>query len=385
MSNSNAVNPPPPPSPSLSSLPDEIVLRCLALVPRSYYLNISWVSKHLRALVRSPELNVMRSTFNKKKSLYVCFQEEEDDEDTFHWFTLCPTECQLVPNPTPFPCHPCLTVEVGSKIFFIGGYSKPTTDLWILDTRSGTMTQGTSMSEPRVVRRAAAGVIDGKIYVIGGGEFYEEVHVEVFDPKSETWEVPGVENVPDIPRYGASVEGKVYMVDYEKTHVYNPRENEGRRLIQMVSKRLKEGGREEMLRERVAGVCAVEDVLFALFDKSGLMWFDTKRNVWRRLVGREGKEMFIFHADVMAEYDGKLVVLYMWGESRDTFTKSVRCKLVSLHKAGDRICGTIDWSGVVASVPDWFDFLHCLAVSDIRPKEFRLRTKEQEVDPTCTE
>ncbi|KAL0652094.1 hypothetical protein Bca4012_094785 [Brassica carinata] len=53
----------------------------------------------------------------------------------------------------------------------------------------------------------------------------------------------------------------------------------------------------------------------------------------------------------MSEYEGKLVVLYMWGESKvdDTVTKSVRCKLVSVHRAGDRICGTIDWSGVVGT------------------------------------
>ncbi|CAN6896917.1 unnamed protein product [Brassica oleracea] len=77
-------------------------------------------------------------------------------------------------------------------------------------------------------------------------------------------------------------------------------------------------------------------------------------------------DVFIFHADAMSEYEGKLVVLYMWGESKvdDTVTKSVRCKLVSVHRAGDRICGTIDWSGVVGTVPSSFCFLHCLAVSE---------------------
>ncbi|KAG2329480.1 hypothetical protein Bca52824_000660 [Brassica carinata] len=169
---------PPPPLPSLSSLPDEIVLSCLALVPRIYHLNLSCVSKNLRALVLSlPELKGLRSVVpNKTNSLYLCFREAENS--SFHWLTLRPNDetptttkdYRLFPNQTPFPSPPSYgssTVTVGSKIFFIGGSSEPSSDLWILDTRSGTMTQGPSMSVPRIGRDAAVGVFDGKIFVIG--------------------------------------------------------------------------------------------------------------------------------------------------------------------------------------------------------------------------
>ncbi|KAG2257621.1 hypothetical protein Bca52824_076915 [Brassica carinata] len=129
----------------------------LSLAPRSYHLSLSWVSKNLRSLVRSPELNSLRS-IRHKSSLYVCFRKGYNDPNV-HWFTLRPTEetatttteYRLVPNPTPFP-HPkygSSTVVVGSKIFFIGGSTEPSTDLWILCTRSGNMTQGPSMSVPR--------------------------------------------------------------------------------------------------------------------------------------------------------------------------------------------------------------------------------------------
>ncbi|XP_009115663.1 F-box/kelch-repeat protein At2g22050 isoform X1 [Brassica rapa] len=277
MSNSNADEPPenytthPPPPPSLSSLPDEIVLRCLARVPRSYHLSLSWVSKNLKALVRSlPELNGQRSILHKRSSLYLCFQQEYNDS-SFHWFTLCPTEetstteYQLLSNSTPFPPHKygSSTVAVGSNIFFIGRSRRPSSDLWILDTRSGNMTQGPSMSVPRNVEDAAVGVIDGKIYVIGGGGYHEEIQVEVFHPKSETWELAGIENMRTIPRSSASVEGKVYMVEYEKTSVYNPRECEGQRLVKIVSERLSERGRKETVPDTVERVCVVEDVLFA--------------------------------------------------------------------------------------------------------------------------
>ncbi|KAJ4890274.1 Galactose oxidase/kelch repeat superfamily protein [Raphanus sativus] len=370
MSNSNAEERPRRHSsthhPSLSSLPEEIVLRCLALVPRIYHVSVSLVSKQLRSLVLSPELNGLRSIRNKK-SLHVCLRKGYND---VHWFTLRPseetetaTEYRLVPNPTPFPPHPnhgSSTVVVGSKIFFIGGYREPSSDLWILDTRSGNMTQGPSMSVPRAKNEAAVGVIDGKIYVIGGGgfapeRFQEEIQVEVFDLNSETWELAGMENVRKTSRCSASVEGKVYMVEYEEINVYSPRE----RMVRMVSQRLSEGGRKDVLNDSAFIVCVVEDVLFAFFSKSGVMWFNTKLNVWRRLLGRDGKELpFVLHANEMAEYDdGRLVVLY-------TVSKSVRCVVVSLHRSGDMICGTIDWSGVLGTVRHSFDFLHCLAVSD---------------------
>ncbi|RID54984.1 hypothetical protein BRARA_G02268 [Brassica rapa] len=380
MSNSKADDEPPKkytrPQPSLSSLPDDIVLRCLVRVPRSYHLNISWVSKDLRSLVRSPEFNVLRSTL-PKSSLHVCLEEDDDDDNSsFHWFTLnetSTTEYGLVPNPTLFPPHPkygSSTVSVGSKIFFIGGSIEPSTDLWILDTRTGSITRGPSMSVPRRQRYAAVEVIDGKIYVLGGepyidGRLFHQV--EVFDPKSKTWEVTEEEDVRKISNCSATVEEKVYMVDYEKTSVYDPREGEGgERLVQMVSQRLSEGGSKDKLNDMAHSVCVVEDVMFAFFNKTGLMWFDTKLDVWRRLVGRDGKElMFILDAGAMAEYEGRLVVLYMGDE--DIFdvpvTQSVRCMFVSLDRAGGKICGTIDWSGTVATVPFMFRFLHCLAVS----------------------
>ncbi|KAG2254643.1 hypothetical protein Bca4012_102025 [Brassica carinata] len=360
----------PPPPPSRSSLPEEIVLRCLAFVPRSYRLSLSWVSKELRSLLRSPELNGLRPD---KNSLYVCFQNKYNDPTTVHWFTLRPneetttTEYVLVPNPTPFPPHKygSSTATVGSKIFFIGGPRKPSSDLWILDTRTGNMTQGPSMSVPRKKYDAAVGVIDGKVYVIGGGvsnkRFHEEIQVEVFDPKSGTWELAGVENVRKTLRCGASVDRKVYMVESEETSVYNPRGCERERMVRMVNERLR--GRKEGLDDTVCRACVVEDVLFAFFVRSGVMWFNTKFNAWSSLVGPDGKELFISRADAMSEYDddGRLAVLYMLGENEvdETFTKSVGCMLVKLERAGEKICGTIDWSGVVGAVPYWFSFLHC--------------------------
>ncbi|KAJ4890271.1 Galactose oxidase/kelch repeat superfamily protein [Raphanus sativus] len=383
MSNSkHTTHPPPPQPPSLFSLPEEIVLSCLARVPEMYHLNLLLVSKNLRALVRSlPEFKRLQPVPHKH-SLYLCFLG--NDNSSFHWFTLTTTrttDYRLFLNPTPFPSHPkygsSTVVSVGSKIFFIGRYYEPSSDLWILNTRSGNMTQGPSMSVPRVWGGAAVGVVDGKIYVIGGGvpfsdgrfQIQEETQVEVFDPKSGTWELAGAEYGRKALRCSASVEGKVYMVENNEIDVYNPREGERERMVHMVSHTLAEGGRKERLKAyaTVRHLCVVEDVLFALFDWHGrIMWFDTKCNVWRRLVGPGGNKLRISPVGAMAEHDGKLAVLELCDvmEKDLTISTSVRCELVSLQRAGDRICGKVDWSGSVGTVPYLFRFLHCVAVSN---------------------
>ncbi|KAL9300253.1 putative F-box domain-containing protein [Arabidopsis thaliana] len=72
---------------SLSSLPDDVVLKCLVRVPRRYYQNISCVSKRLRSLVRSPELHRLRSLFHKNSIYLYCLETMK-----FNWFTLSRSE-----------------------------------------------------------------------------------------------------------------------------------------------------------------------------------------------------------------------------------------------------------------------------------------------------
>lgn len=51
-------------------------------------------------------------------------------------------------------------------------------------------------------------------------------------------------------------------------------------------------------------------MLYACFAWSGLMWFDTKLKVWTRLVRGDGKALYPFSVSAMAEYNGKLAVLW---------------------------------------------------------------------------
>ncbi|KAH0929606.1 hypothetical protein HID58_015333 [Brassica napus] len=347
---SNPEQPPPHKDNHLLSLPEDIVLSCLARVPRNCNLNLTHVSKTLKTFVSSPELNRLRSLLHKS-SLYVCFYEINDNTWTHRWLTIekTTTEYRLV----LFPCHPypiksrSSAVSVGPEIYFLSD------DLWILDTRSGKFSQGPSLKPG--FRSKAAGVID-----------------EVLDPKSKIWKSEGQEKVQprmwcdNMVRF-ASLERKVYMVEAGLISVYNPRKGEGERMDQMVSNRLaesnpREGRRKEKLGEAVSWVCVVENVLYACYCSSGLMWFDTKLNVWRRVVSRAEEVCHFGEKQAVAEYQGKLAVFEFVKHDLVDNTKSVKMFLFSFLTVGEKILGTIEWSGIVATVPYGSQFLHCFGM-----------------------
>ncbi|KAL0897965.1 hypothetical protein Bca101_081926 [Brassica carinata] len=235
---SNPDQTPPQKDNHLLSLPEDIVLSCLARVPRDCDLNLAYVSKTLRSFLSSPDLNRLRSLLHKS-SLYVSFYEiNKNGTWTYRWLTLEKTTIgyRLV----LFPCHRypfmnrSLAVSVGSEIYFLLKYLEYPSDLWILDTRSVKLSQGPSMKA--ALMSEAVGVIDGKIYVMGFDRFEgtdEKIQVQVLDPKSKIWKSEGQEKVPPRTWYNnkitASLEGKVYMV-------------KGGGTVYTIQKKLKESG-----------------------------------------------------------------------------------------------------------------------------------------------
>ncbi|CAA7029823.1 unnamed protein product [Microthlaspi erraticum] len=339
-----------------STLPKDIVLGCLNHIPRNDLLNVSCVSKTLRLLVTSPELQRMRSFLPKDTVYFSCHYQESS-----HWFTLRRSKkknkkrkkttvmYQLLP--TQFPCHDEMrsssNVAVGSKIYFIGRSFVYTTEVWILDTRSGELTQGPSMKIART--RPVVGVIDGKIYVLGGRQ--EESKVEVFNPKTEKWGFVGEEKVRcKTTSFSVTLEKKIYMVEERMFFVYDPRT-----------------GRKEVLMkvqddDGIGCMCVVEDVLYVYFVQRGIMWLDTKVNIWRRVLSRDvGKTLDIKYpaGTAMTGYDGKLAV-FLRGGKADT---EVKCVLFDLVRVGEKIYGSLEWFGVVATISNRFYFADCLTVS----------------------
>lgn len=349
-----------PSSPSLYWLPDEIVLQCLLHVPKSYDLNLSYVSKTLRSLVRSPELHRLRSLL-PRNSIYLSFHALHKTDQ--YWFTLRPIqrskpEIKYRLIPVNLPSHPFMyhssAVAVGSKIFFVGGSSEPSSDLWILDTRSGELAQGPSMKVARTCLSLVVGVINGKIYVIGG--CLNKIQVEVYDPKARSWKVG---ESPDerfqlglMKQLSASLDWNVYSAQTGKINVYNARH--GRRLETV-----------KMPSDVVWCMCVVADLLYAYYFRDGLMWLDAKRKIWKRVVGGccdDLKTLGVeFHEAVMEEYNGKLAIF--WPGPLVERKIKIKCALIALDWVGDGMRGKMEWSGTVAKMPHDYCFHNSFVVS----------------------
>ncbi|RID63212.1 hypothetical protein BRARA_E02234 [Brassica rapa] len=314
------------PSPSFSSLPDEVVLNCLSRVPRRYDLNLSLFlfGDALRLLVHSPELHRLRSPLN-------------------YWISFRPGE------------KPPTIISVGSEIYFIGGRSVPSMQLWILDTRSGHLKTAPSMKVCRSDVKVAVGVVDRKIHVIGGSK--EDSQVEEFDPETQTWDFAGEGKLKCESWFSATLEEKVYMVNWDgRVSTYSPREGINNEETEILSIELDTGFHDPNM---------VENVLYACFKWNGLMWFNTKFKVWRRVVDRDGKdgklELNSFAAVKMVEYEG--TIAFFWPlRNIDPNKKDLTCKLIALDRVGEEISGRIEWSGTV-TLPDNIILKDCLVVS----------------------
>lgn len=175
----------------LMSLPDEMVLNCLARVSRSDLGALSLVSKSIRSLVSSPEMYETRSRMGTREECIYVSLEATCNSDPAAWFILrrgkgTTKKSRLVPitnPPSPTPTGATF-VSLGWGIYVMGGRisAVETSRVWFLDCRSHTWSELPSM---RVARyEAKAGVLDGKIYVMGG---CVDEDPEVFDPNTRTW------------------------------------------------------------------------------------------------------------------------------------------------------------------------------------------------------
>ncbi|KAF3608662.1 hypothetical protein DY000_02050926 [Brassica cretica] len=357
---SNSKKSRPSSSSSFSSLPDDVALKCLFRVPRCYDLNLSLVSKTLRSLMRSPELSRLRSQLLKSVYLSYDFYHSMLRRPTSYWITFRPgektTDYQLEKKPLSLADvpRPCLgsAVFVGSEIYFIGGRSFPSTELWILDTRSDRLRTAPSMKVGRSAEyKVAVGVVEGKIYVIGGSD--EDGQVEVFDPETQTWEFADEEKVKCEWEFSVSMKQKVYMVGLGgRVSTYSPREGINSETTEVLG--------------CVNFLCVVKNVLYACFECSGLMWFNTKLKVWTRVVDRDGNdgklELYSSTAEKMEEYEG--MIAFFWPLPNIDRTKNdLICKLIALDRLGENIRGRIEWSGIAATLPHNILLKDCLVVA----------------------
>ncbi|XP_010490335.1 PREDICTED: putative F-box/kelch-repeat protein At3g24610 [Camelina sativa] len=220
----------------LSSIPDAVALSIFARVSRLDHAALSLVSPRYRSLVVSPDLYTTRSLMGcTEMSLYVCLSSPPPGPVTTRWL-ICrlgkPRDAKnmttnrlcLLPSSPSQPSESSVVVlEWG--IYVIGGKinGKNTSSVLVLDCRTHKWHQVSSMGVARA--SAAAGVVDGKIYVSGGCK-----DMDSWDPKTQSWNIlpsPGWNQSHDLIRGSVVVDDNLYAVNKGGNSVYySPNEGE---------------------------------------------------------------------------------------------------------------------------------------------------------------
>ncbi|KAF8109581.1 hypothetical protein N665_0094s0048 [Sinapis alba] len=376
---------------TIMSLPDDLLINCLARVSKLYYHLLSRVSKRFRSILASPELYATRSRLNRTEKCIYLYLRFPFDPKTY-WLTLCRLPSRDIANGTSgyyveeIPCPNYLRpaqsstlVSVGSDIYKIGGANHlHECKIWkrnyclsvsVLDCRTHTWRQAPSMGMARNANSTAT-LFDGKIYVAGGcDEKYVSYPnwIEAFDLETQTWgsvtnpRVFRLHEEDRVKGFGAksvSLEGKLYIFGDESA-VYNPEEGKWSELG------------EDMYRMFWAARechCVIDDVLF-LWDRRVFKWYDSKANLWKDLSGIEGLPELSPDPRVcqvaMVDLGGKIG--FLWDQYLYTATNKecrIWCAEITLERRdGDEMWGKVEWFDFVLRTHQSCSSFHVVSAS----------------------
>ncbi|KAF5749925.1 SKP1 interacting partner 6 family protein [Tripterygium wilfordii] len=367
----SATNPPTALPLLIPSLPNDLAMNCLARSPRSHHVILSLVSRAFRSLLCSSLFYSSRSLLHSAEP--VLYLSLRSTNPSLLWFTLIQNpnslKYSLIPVP-PLPSPPCIGsafVSLGPKIYVIGGSIKDIASpkVWALDCRFNTWESIPSM---RVGREfAAAGVVDGKIYVFGGclvDTWARSKHwAEVYDPKKQQWESIDSNNSNNSSFYlfrekwmhaSAVINDRIYAMADRNGVVYEPRRG-----------RWEEVESELDLGWRGRG-CVIDGVLYCYDYLGKIRGFDVERGEWRDLKGLEkGLPRFLCGA-TMANFGGKLMVVWEGKEGKGKGGDvDIWCAEISVEKKGGdgELWGKIEWCDVVHSISKGSAIVHCSSVT----------------------
>lgn len=252
-----------------------------------------------------------------------------------------------IPTSHSGPVHWSGLATVGADIYNIGGPinddKDPSSTVLIMDSRSNRWREGPSMLVKR--RYPVTSVLDGKIYVAGGCKDCSSSSewMEVFDPKTQTWELvssPGTEICGcNYVSKSAGFDGKVYMFGGGNGLAYKPREG-----------RWESVGWEMDTSWPWYSYAVIDNVLYQY--NGGFKWYDTKVGLWRGLKGVKGLPKFPRYIARLADYGGKMAVLWERVLASTGFKdKMILCAVIALERRNsEEIWGKVEWHDTVLTV-----------------------------------
>ncbi|CAF2049907.1 BnaA09g42970D [Brassica napus] len=345
-------------APSLESLPDVLIDHIIARVPRSNHPEISLTSKLFRRIIASRGLRLTRSLLAiSEHVLYalIAFPPHPLSWHILYRSNTASLRLRRVTTLPPMPYGPAV-VTVGHDIYVIGGYggTRYLSSVTVVDCRTHTCRSLPSMRVPRY--RAAAGVIDGKIYVMGGCENrISKDWVEAFDLERQIWLGTGGEVSDESGGFVTYdvVKDKIYALGLRQSlHVCEPKD--GGVII------IWEGDASELRGLWQGSSCVVDDLLYTIdpmcWRGHPIIVFDPEEGVegvWKPVKGVYGLPPcfpWFAYESKMANVGGKLVILignqsWLWNYYG---YKYIWCVEIALERRqGGEIWGRVESVDVV--------------------------------------
>ncbi|VYS53930.1 unnamed protein product [Arabidopsis thaliana] len=306
--------------PILLQLPEELIASIVALIPRCHYPSLSLVSRAFRHLITSQELYVARSNLGfTEPVLYALIGFQAYTPPS--WFILrrsnFPLQLHRIRSLPPM-LSGAAVVTIDYKMYVMGGcigYNHPaSSNVIVIDCRFHTWKYLPDMKRARC--RAAAGVIDGRIYVIGGCK-----------KQDADW-----------------VEGRLFILDLDCCFAYEP--------VQGLWESWDDGS-ELMRFWHSSSSCVVGDLLYALDLTCALehpiVVYYPNELVWRPVMGVDTAHLPILteYTSTLANFDGKLVIL--GGGDCSESSSEIWCVEIALEtRQGDQIWGVVKSVSIVS-------------------------------------
>ncbi|CAA7016565.1 unnamed protein product [Microthlaspi erraticum] len=327
----------------LMSLPNDLLLNCVARLSRLYYPTLSLCARAL-------ELSWLHRSFTKPGHSWA-------DGD----MSLCVHTVRVAfPDITTGPgANFGGLVAVGSSIYQIDKFVSS-----VVDCRSHTRREAPRF--PVKLWECSASVVDEKIYVAGryregDGDGASLVNLfKVLDPKTQIWD-----SLPPNPStcyhgvYGtACIDGTFRVVTSSQVDLaYDSKEGRWDLLRSVMEK-------HSLSRN---SYCVVENVLYSA-PHGDLRWYDYEVHEWKNLNGLDGlPKLGSFDRIGLAGYGvGKMMVF--WKEKIPSgwlacvlYHTKIWCAEISLERRSESIWGQVEWFDHVLTSGMNFDLIKVLA------------------------
>ncbi|WOL12477.1 F-box/kelch-repeat protein SKIP6 [Canna indica] len=354
----------------IPDLPDDVAVRCIARVPRSHHPFLSLVSRSWRSLLRSPLLSAVRSHLAVSDSPVIALNLRSPTDQSL-WFLLDPLlvgrsgGTKKSPPPLRLPPPPLSAIgsacaALGPAIFLLGGSVSgiPSRAVQVFDARLRVWSIGPRMSAAR--QFAAAAVLGGRIYAIGGCLPPDDAWAESLDPAGGGgWAVvPSPLLIREKWMHGCAVlGGRILAVVDRGGVVYDPAAPPGEASWGPVPPVLDNGWR---------GRAAVVGGILYSYDFLGkIRGYDEESNEWKQVEGVEKELPKFLCGATLANLGGLLCLLW---ERKDLASGNKEMVIgwagIEVLKTVDgRLRGSILWQEpLVLEAPRDSSIAHCVAL-----------------------